>query len=205
MRTNETILGTRIAFVIAIAIGCSEGTAGDPTRSTDTVPATRTTDQQEGTMGFELTSDAFEDGRTIPTRHTCEGNDVSPPLAWSDPPDGTTSFALIVDDPDAPGRTWDHWLVYDLPRHARELPEGVGPAQRLEHLGEAAQGRNDFGNTGWGGPCPPPGDDSHRYSFRLHALDAVLGLDPGVAKPALEEAMEGHVLATAELTGRFGR
>lgn len=200
-----TILGTWVACVIPLAVACGDGRSGGVATPDDTTSSARVTGEEEGTMGFELTSDAFDDGGTIPTKHTCEGDDVSPPLAWSDPPEGTESFALIVDDPDAPNQTWDHWILYDLPEHARELPEDVGPAQRLEQLGEAAQGRNDFGDVEWGGPCPPPGDEPHRYSFRLHALDATLGLDPGVAKPALEDAMEGHVLATAELTGRFGR
>jgi hypothetical protein len=155
-------------------------------------------------MAFELTSEAFEDGGTIPVRYTCEGEDVSPPLAWSGAPEGTKSFALVVDDPDAPRGTFDHWIVYEIPSHAAALPEGVGPSPRLENLGGSLQGKNGFGNVGWGGPCPPPGRP-HRYVFRLLALDAVLSLEPGVERQALERALEGHVLATAELAGTFGR
>lgn len=157
-------------------------------------------------MAFELTSSAFESGGAIPSRYTCDGEDVSPPLAWGDPPEGTKTYALIVDDPDAPGGTFVHWVVYDVPGHFGDLPEDVGGAQRLENLGEAKQGENGFGDVGWGGPCPPRGS-THRYVFRLHALDATLGLDPGVAREEVERVMEGHghVLGVAELTGTYAR
>lgn len=155
-------------------------------------------------MSFALTSPAFDHGAPIPVEHTCDGADVSPPLKWDDGPEGTTSYAVIVDDPDAPRGTFAHWVLYDLPGHATELPGDVGPSQRLENLGETAQGENDFGETGWRGPCPPPGKP-HRYVFRLHALDTWLGLDPGVQKAEVEKAMEGHVVGVAELIGTYGR
>lgn len=155
-------------------------------------------------MAFELTSEAFEEGATIPVRYTCEGEDVSPPVAWSGAPEDTQSFALVVEDPNAPRGAFDHWIVYDIPPHAAALPEDLGDSPRLENLGESLQGKNDFGKVGWGGPCPPPGRP-HRYVFRLYALDAVPGLDPGVKREALERALAGHVLATAELSGTFGR
>jgi Raf kinase inhibitor-like YbhB/YbcL family protein len=154
-------------------------------------------------MAFALHSSAFAAGAEIPRRHTCEGDDVSPPLGWSDPPAGTRSFALIVDDPDAPDpkapqRTWVHWVVYDLPADARALPEGAGAGA----LPPGAQhGRNDWGRTDWGGPCPPIG--RHRYVHELYALDTELGDLGAPTKAALERAMEGHVLGRAELIGTY--
>lgn len=106
---------------------------------------------------MRLTSDAFEDGGTIPRRHTCDGEDVSPPLAWEGAPDWTESLALVVHDPDAPRGDWVHWVIYDIPGRFDGLPEHVGTSKRLDDLGQAAQGKNDFGRMGWGGPCPPPG------------------------------------------------
>lgn len=155
-------------------------------------------------MAFQLTSPAFEDASPIPVQHTCDGEDVSPPLAWSDDPDGAEAYALTTTDPDAPGGTFTHWVLYDLPGHATELPERVGNAPRLENLGGALQGESDFGETGYGGPCPPAGS-SHRYVFTLYALDAATGLDPGASRDELEAAVDGHVLGTAELTGTYRR
>ncbi|MBW3660590.1 MAG: YbhB/YbcL family Raf kinase inhibitor-like protein [Gemmatimonadetes bacterium] len=155
-------------------------------------------------MAFDLTSPAFDEGDAIPVRNSCDGEDVSPPLAWSDAPDGTEAYALTLTDPDAPGGTFTHWVLYDLPGHAAELPEGVGDAPRLENLGSALQGQNDFGETGYGGPCPPAGS-SHRYVFTLYALDAPAGLDAGASREDLEGAIEGHVLGTADLTGTYRR
>ena len=158
----------------------------------------------EPPVTFALTSSAFEDGETIPAEHTCEGADTSPPLRWQGAPDGVSTYALVVDDPDAPRGTFVHWVLYEVPGHFSELPADVGGAQRLENLGEAAQGENDFGTIGWRGPCPPPGRP-HRYVFRLYALDARLGLDPGVARVELDRVMKDHVVGVAELTGTFGR
>lgn len=152
--------------------------------------------------GFELTSPAFETGGTIPVRHTCDGPDRSPPLAWRDTPAGTRRLALTCEDPDAPAGTWTHWVLYDLPVGTAALPEGVPPEATLPS--GARQGRNDFGRTGWGGPCPPRGTP-HRYVFRLYALDAATALPPGATTGALAKAMEGHVLGRAALTGRYAR
>ena len=153
---------------------------------------------------FTLTSTAFSAGGPIPSRCTCEGPDVSPPLAWREAPAGTRSFALIVDDPDAPDpakpkRVWVHWLLYNLPPDASELPEGASPSALPRG---AREGINDAGDLGWGGPCPPIG--RHRYFHRLHALDTMLpDLGEGADRAALERAMAGHVLATAELMGTY--
>jgi Raf kinase inhibitor-like YbhB/YbcL family protein len=156
----------------------------------------------EAAMELKLTSPAFQHEGMIPGKFTCDGSDVSPALKWSDPPSGIQSFALIMDDPDAPGRTWVHWVLYDLPADARGLPEGV-PMQN-ELASGARQGRNDFPKIGYGGPCPPPGP-AHRYFFKLYALDAKTGLKAGATKADLERAMKGHILGQTELVGRYKR
>ena len=152
-------------------------------------------------MTWQLSSSVFADGRPIPSIYTCEGRDVSPPLHWSDPLAGTKSFALISDDPDAPGKTWVHWVLYNLPDNVRTLPEAMAPDAQLPD--GARQGRTDFGRTGYGGPCPPSG--THRYVFKLYALDRMLELLPSVTKAQLEAAMHGHVLAQAQLIGTYRR
>jgi len=153
-------------------------------------------------MDFELKSIAFTHGQAIPKHHTCDGPNQSVPLSWSDPPAGTKSFALIVDDPDAPMGTWVHWVVYDIPREARQLAEGMPKQDRLP--GGAIQGGNDFRRVGYGGPCPPPGPP-HRYFFRLYALDQPLGLAPRATKKHVLDAMKGHILAEAQLMGTYQR
>jgi Raf kinase inhibitor-like YbhB/YbcL family protein len=157
---------------------------------------------KRGSMALQMTSTAFSAGEMIPKKFTCDGPDVSPQLAWNDAPAGTQSFALIVDDPDAPVGTWVHWVLYDLLASARELPEGVAKQEQLPS--GARQGRNDFGKTGYGGPCPPPGKP-HRYFFKLYALDAKLNLKAGATKADVERALKGHALGQAELMGRYGR
>jgi len=152
---------------------------------------------------FRLFSDACFAGDVLPIRHTCEGKDLSPPLTWGDPPEGTQSLALICDDPDASNGGWVHWLLYDLPPQTRGLPAGVETDPELAD--GSRQGRNGFGRLGYAGPCPPPGRGPHRYFFTLYALDARLGLRPAVSRDELLAAMEGHVLAQAELMVRFER
>lgn len=151
---------------------------------------------------MKLTAGAFQHEGVIPARHTCDGEDVSPALQWSEPPPGTQQLALICDDPDAPLGVWVHWLVYNIPATARSFPENV-PKDR-ELADGMLQGRNDFGRFGYGGPCPPRGP-AHRYQFKLYALDAPVGLPSGVTKKDLEEAMLGHVLGEAHLMARYGR
>lgn len=145
---------------------------------------------------LELTSAAFDDGEPIPAKHSCEGDDVSPPLAWSYVPDGTRTLALIMHDPDAPSGDFVHWLAWNIDPVPGGLEQGV-PAP--------GQGTNGFGRPGYGGPCPPPGHGSHRYFFRIHALDTELGLEPGAAREQLQDAIDGHVLAEAKLMGTFQR
>ncbi len=153
-------------------------------------------------MTFALKSASFSYGGEIPWKHTCNGPDQSPALSWSDPPPKSASFSLIVDDPDAPGGTWVHWVLYDLPGSMRELPEGVAKVPDLPD--GSHQGKNDFGKIGYGGPCPPRGS-AHRYFFKLYALDAKLNLKAGATKAEVERAMKGHVLSQAELMGKFQR
>ncbi|MBI2104079.1 MAG: YbhB/YbcL family Raf kinase inhibitor-like protein [Candidatus Omnitrophica bacterium] len=150
-------------------------------------------------MTLTMTSSAFTDGGHIPSVYTCEGKDISPPLAWTEPPPGTNSLALIADDPDAPGKTWVHWVLYNLPPSARALPQAFPPDE--ERPDGARQGTTDFGRVGYGGPCPPSG--THRYFFKLYALDAVLDVPPGATKPQVEAAMRGHLLAEAQLMGTY--
>ena len=156
----------------------------------------------EASMALTLTSTAFKGGAEIPQRHTCEGADRSPALQWTGAPPGTKSFALIADDPDAPVGTWVHWVVYDLPGDATELAEGLPTSDTLP--GGGTQGRNDFRKIGYGGPCPPPGKP-HRYFFKLYALDAPTKLKPRATKTDVLKAIEGHVLAQAELMGTYRR
>jgi Raf kinase inhibitor-like YbhB/YbcL family protein len=157
---------------------------------------------EEGTsMSFAITSTAFQDGQAIPATYTCDGQDISPPLAWTDPPAGTKRFALISDDPDAPMKTWVHWVLYNLPASARSLPEALPTDAKLTDGSQ--QGITDFGRSGYGGPCPPSG--THRYYFKLYALDAALSLPAKATKAQLEAAMKGHVLAQAQLMGTYRR
>jgi Raf kinase inhibitor-like YbhB/YbcL family protein len=155
---------------------------------------------------FTIRSPAFGHGSPIPARHTCDGQEISPALEWTDPPAGTASFALIVDDPDAPDparprRVWVHWLLYDLPADRRALAEGAGTPAMPDHGHHALTDENALG---YHGPCPPVG--RHRYHFRLFALDQLLGaLGPAARRADLERAMDGHVLATAVLMGTYAR
>lgn len=145
---------------------------------------------------FTLTSEAFAHGEEIPRRHTCEGDDISPALSWSDPPPETRALVLIVDDPDAPRGTFTHWVAWNIDPMAGGLREGESAP---------AEGRNDFGTAGWSGPCPPPGHGAHRYFFRLHALDGEVRVGFHGGRRELDQAIAGHVLMTAELMGRYER
>ena len=151
---------------------------------------------------MHVTSTVFHEGETIPQKYTADGKDVSPPLSWSASPAGAKSFVLICDDPDAPGGTWTHWLVYNLPADHHEMTEAIPPHDTLSN--GAHQGKNSFGKIGYGGPSPPKGKP-HRYFFKLYALDAKLELPPGASKQQLEQAMEGHVLDRGEFVGKYGR
>ena len=152
-------------------------------------------------MTIKITSTAFKEGGMIPKQYTCDGQDMSPPLAWTSIPEGTKSLALISDDPDAPVGTWVHWVLFNLPPEVTELPEHVPPTKTLEN--GAKHGKNDFRKIGYGGPCPPGG--THRYYFKLYALDTVLDAEPGITKQKLLQAIQGHILAEGQLMGKYTR
>jgi Raf kinase inhibitor-like YbhB/YbcL family protein len=153
-------------------------------------------------MKLSITSTAFTEGQAIPAKHTCQGDDVSPPLQWTGAPASTKSLALVCDDPDAPSGIWVHWVIYNLPATAAGLPEKVAATDTLSD--GSLQGTNDFKRTGYGGPCPPPGK-AHRYFFKLYALDAMLTLKPRATKQDLLAAMKGHIVAEGQLMGTYQR
>ncbi|MFA5810881.1 MAG: YbhB/YbcL family Raf kinase inhibitor-like protein [bacterium] len=152
-------------------------------------------------MALELRSSAFTNASPIPSKYTCDGSDLSPPLSWSGAPAGTKSFALIADDPDAPAGTWVHWVAWNIPTATSSLGEAMTKDAQLPD--GTKQGVTDFRRPGYGGPCPPSG--THRYFFKLYALDAPLDLPATATKPQLEAAMKGHVLAQTQLMGTYSR
>jgi len=151
--------------------------------------------------GIILESPAFKENDIIPSKFTCDGKDISPPLSWSNLPNGSKSIVLIFDDPDAPVGTWVHWVIYNIPPDSNNLEENVPKDRELKN--GAKQGRNDFGKIGYGGPCPPEG--THRYYFKLYAIDTILDLKTGTNKEKLENAMKGHIIAKAQLIGKYKR
>ncbi len=152
-------------------------------------------------MAFEIKSSAFSNNGAIPPKYTCDGQDISPPLSWNDAPAGTKSFALISDDPDAPMGTWVHWVVWNIPAQSVSLKEGIENTTRLTD--GTMQGISDFKRTGYGGPCPPSG--THRYFFKLYALDTTLDLPANTTKAQLEKAMKGHILGQTQIIGTYSR
>jgi Raf kinase inhibitor-like YbhB/YbcL family protein len=152
----------------------------------------------ENAMAFQLSSNAFKQGETIPQQYTCDGLNISPELIWKDAPEGTKSFVLVMEDPDAPAGIWDHWIVFNIPANVTQLAENV------KQLPEGAlDGANSWNKTGYGGPCPP--DREHRYFFKLYALNVLLPFDASVPKQQILNMMKRHILATAELEGRYQR
>lgn len=147
-------------------------------------------------MSIQLTSDAFANGQSIPSKYSCKGKNISPALGWTEPPAGTQSLALIMDDPDAPGGTWVHWVLFNIPASMRNLQEGL-PASGM------SVGKNSWGDMRYGGPCPPSG--THRYFFKLYALDTTINLSPGATKEQVLKEVDGHILAQGELVGTFSK
>jgi Raf kinase inhibitor-like YbhB/YbcL family protein len=186
---KQILIVVLVAFVLA---GCASRTE-TPVSPIEQTPT-----------ALAVTSPNFESGQPIPQKYTCQGEDLSPALRWDAPPEGTQSLALIMDDPDAPAGTWVHWVVYHNPADARELAEGASQANatRFNLPAGTIQGETGFKRADYGGPCPPSG--THRYFFRLYALDVSLD-QPGLDKDALLGAMQGHVLATGELMGTYAK
>lgn len=147
-------------------------------------------------MSIQITSEAFNEGESIPQLYTCDDKNESLPLEWTGVPENATSLAIIMDDPDAPAGTWVHWVVYNLPGNISGLEQGSA--------GGGIEGRNDFNRTGYGGPCPPR-NSNHRYFIKIYALDGLVDLKAGASKAQLESAMQGHILAQGQLMGRYGR
>ncbi len=191
---SHTSIGRQVALLLTLlSITLSTLVACGPKAP---IPA------KEGEIALSLSSTAFREGDQIPIKYTGDGQDISPPLAWSQPPQQTQGFALVVDDPDAPLRVFTHWVLFNLPANVRQLPEGIPAQGQLEN--GALQGKNDFGKTGYGGPSPPSGS-AHRYRFTLYALDKPLDLGADASKKQVLGAMEGHILAQGQLTGTYQR
>jgi Raf kinase inhibitor-like YbhB/YbcL family protein len=152
-------------------------------------------------MALQLESTAFSNDKMIPSKYTCDGSNISPPLEWSGVPDDTESFAIIFDDPDAPSKTWVHWVLFNIPASQQQLEENIPPNKELDN--GAMHGINDFKKHSYGGPCPPGG--THGYYMKLYALDTKLDLKPGVTKQQLIDAMDGHILDKTELVGKYKR
>lgn len=190
---NDAYAMTRVAWLAALLLVLVAAVAC----ATEAPPL-----PEAGEMTLSVSSPAFGAGGGIPTKYTCDGQNISPPLSWSQGPAGTGSFALIVDDPDAPLGVFTHWVIFNLPPDTRELPQGVIAEGEL--ASGALQGRNDVGKIGYFGPCPPPGP-AHHYRFTLYALDKPLDLAAGTSKARVLDAMEGHILAQGQLIGTYQR
>lgn len=203
---NSHAAALSILFLgIAALCGCppKQPPSTQPPQPVSPPPAPTTSIRTSQSSAWTLTSSAFTDGETIPAKYTADGEDISPPLQWSQPPEGTTELALTCDDPDAPGGTFNHWVAYGISSQTRGLPEGVPKTSQVDKPA-LKQGTNSFGKPGYGGPAPPPGKP-HRYIFTLYALKAHLTLKPGASRSELLGAMEGKLLAKTTLTGTYGR
>jgi Raf kinase inhibitor-like YbhB/YbcL family protein len=194
------ILFIGLILTSIILVSCTSSATSTPQASITSTPASETAVTEipvtEATMSLTLTSDAFTNGQSIPAKYSCVGKNISPALAWNDSPAGTKSFALIVDDPDAPMGTWVHWVLFNIPASTGSLQESADSSAM-------SAGKNSSGNTRYDGPCPPSG--THRYFFKLYALDSNLSLSPGATKEQVLKAMEGHILAQGELMGTFSK
>ena len=180
------VLTAIFIFLVLFSIGCSQQIIEKEKTETNI---------ETEVFSMKLISTAFKHNQAIPPEFTCDGDDVSPPLEISDVPKNAQSLALVMDDPDAPVGTWDHWVAFNIPPGTKNIPKGTEP--------EGIAGKNSWPRLGYGGPCPPSG--THRYFFKLYALDVELGLDKGATKKELENEMQGHILAKAELMGTYKR
>ena len=178
--------------ILSLVVSCSATETRDESSATD----------EDAVMTIVLSSTAFKEGDRIPVKYTCDGQDISPALVWDEPPQQTEAFVLMVDDPDAPGGVFTHWMIFNIPANTHQFGEGVPIQEQLES--GALQGKNDFGKIGYRGPCPPSGS-SHRYRFTIYALDQRLNLKAGASKKQVIDAMQGHILAQGRLTGTYQR
>lgn len=190
-------------FMVYGVSGCSSG--DNDAEHSGTEPSTSQSENGKESMGMEITSPAFGHNERIPVKYTGEGEDVSPELVFENVPDEAKELALICDDPDAPGKTWVHWVIYKIPAETKGLPAGVKNSATLPVPPGAMQGVNSWGSLGYGGPHPPAGHGVHHYHFKLYALDRELDVKTHLEKEALLQAMEGHIIAQAELTGTYDR
>jgi hypothetical protein len=197
---KNMLVSLLIGIVAVVALGCGVNDRISSPTPTLSLPAVIAT-EGAGQEAISFISTAFADGESIPVNYTCDGENVSPPLEWGQPPEGTQSLALIVDDPDAPSGEFVHWVIYDLPPTLRGLPEGVSTDERPSQGG--TNGKNGANVMGYTGPCPPGG--AHRYFFRLYAIDYRLDASPGLSKSQLLQAMAGDILAQGELIGVYSR
>lgn len=213
-RLTFILLGILLLTACASTEGTSAPAPVEPEQAQPTVPAsppeptalpakTEASEPVEESMPFELTSTAFRQAEPIPVQYSCDGDDISPPLQWGDPPSGTQSFALVMDDPDAPIGTWDHWILFNIPADIRGLEENLPITGKNQEPGSIFVGNNSWQRTDYGGPCPPGG--THRYFFKLYALDTNINLLPGANKKQVQEALQGHILAETELMGTYTR
>ncbi|OQY29142.1 MAG: hypothetical protein B6244_04715 [Candidatus Cloacimonetes bacterium 4572_55] len=202
------------SLVLALLTGCqrqdvselrSQSVNSETTETEKPTPPDRTETEikSEPEPTFQVISPAFEEDETVPVRYTCEGDNISPALSWSNVPDAAKELALICDDPDAPAGTWVHWIVFHIPPDTTGLPENFPLDEELPS--GIRQGVTSFQTIGYGGPCPPRGRGVHHYLFKLYALDTELSLKPGATKEELLTAMEGHILAETQLIGEFER
>ena len=198
MRTRLSLLCIAAA-IACLGLGCKQPAADATNKKGEQMSIT-------ATGAATVTSQAFAQGQTIPKKYSGEGEDISPPLSWSNLPEGTAELALIVDDPDAPAGTWTHWVVYDIPARLAGFDEGAsGKGSSKFPDAQIAEGRNSKGQVYYHGPMPPKGHGLHHYYFTLYALDKKLGLPKGIDKAALEKAMQGHILAKGQLIGTYER
>src|SRR5437016_8806149 len=191
---RRMLAASNLSLLILLSMGCA-GSRQPP------APPSKANRGDKDMSGMKLTSTAFKEGEPIPRAYTCDGPNVSPALEWSGVPKSAKTLAIICDDPDAPSGTWVHWALYDLPAENIGLVENMPATESLRAGG--FQGKNDFEKIGYGGPCPPSG--THRYFFKIYALDVELPLKPGATKADLEKAMEGHIVGQAQLMGTYRR
>jgi Raf kinase inhibitor-like YbhB/YbcL family protein len=196
--------GVHFYLLISISLSLSACVSSKATATLQpTASPPETANSTEADMSFKLTSDAFAPGQSIPAKYSCIGKNISPPLAWNDGPAGTQSFALIMEDPDAPFGTWVHWVLYNIKPDIRSLQEDLPITGKNIDPNAIYVGKNSSGNIGYDGPCPPSG--THRYFFKFYSLDTVISLLPGATKEQLLKEMDGHILAQAELMGTFSK